>query len=287
MSSEPTQLTGGLGYCGREARRHDPDRYLCSLFAAADARPRLHALLAFNIEVAKTAEVVSENLLGQIRLQWWRESIAGIYDGSPRHHAVVEPLAEAVAACGLTRGYFERIIDARASDLGGQQPESLDALETYATETSATLLWLAAEVLGAQGEAVTLAVRHVGIAWALAGILRAVPFHARAGRMLLPRDLSEPAGLAASSLWEQRSSGKLQGVVEAVSTRARAHLAQAREVRRDVPIVALPALLPAALADCYLNDLAKMGQDPFALAQAAPPRLNAWRLLFARLRRRY
>ena len=282
-----TQQIHGLGYCGLEARRHDPDRYLCTLFAAAEARPRLHALLAFNLEVAKTAEIVSESLLGQIRLQWWRESIAGIYDGSPRHHAVVGPLAEAVGACGLSRAHFERLIDARERDLAGEQPESLDTLEDYAADTSATLLWLAAEVLGVRREAVVLAARHVGIAWALVGLLRAVPFHARAGRLFLPRDLSEPAGLVAGRLWEQRTSGRLQGVVGTVSTRAGEHLSRARRLRGEIPVAALPALLPAVLADRYLAALAKAKQDPFALATAGQPGLNAWRLLFARLRRRY
>src|SRR3546814_9275649 len=74
-------------------------------------------LYAFNYEVAKTAEVVSEPMIGQIRLQWWRESLAGIYEGRARQHEVVQPLARAVTARALPRALLETIIDAREFDL--------------------------------------------------------------------------------------------------------------------------------------------------------------------------
>ena len=51
---------------------------------------------AANHEIAKTAEVVSEPAIGQIRLQWWREALEGVEAGRPRAHEVAIPLAEAV-----------------------------------------------------------------------------------------------------------------------------------------------------------------------------------------------
>src|SRR3546814_19441352 len=61
-------------------------------------REHLFALYAFNHEVAKTAEVVSEPMIGRIRLQWWRECLDGIYDGAARQHEVVQPLAEPISS---------------------------------------------------------------------------------------------------------------------------------------------------------------------------------------------
>src|SRR3954452_15251843 len=78
-------------------RRHDRDRFLMTLFAPPERRAALVALYAFNFEIAKTREVVREPLLGQIRLQWWREVIDEIYRGTTvRKHEVVQPLAEAI-----------------------------------------------------------------------------------------------------------------------------------------------------------------------------------------------
>ena len=66
----------------------DNDRFLTALFAAAAEREALFALYAFNIEIAKTRETVSEPLIGQMRLQWWRDAIDEIFgDGPVRRHA--------------------------------------------------------------------------------------------------------------------------------------------------------------------------------------------------------
>ena len=44
------------------------------------------AVLAFNIEIAKTREMVREGLLGEVRLQWWRDTIELIYNNSKYTH---------------------------------------------------------------------------------------------------------------------------------------------------------------------------------------------------------
>src|SRR3546814_4864622 len=98
-----------LSYCAAQLHRYDPDRFLTVLFAPQDRRESLFAIYAFNLEIAKTREVVSEAMLGHIRLQWWRDSIAHIYAGRPPRHAVVQPLADAVARYGLSREHFARL----------------------------------------------------------------------------------------------------------------------------------------------------------------------------------
>src|SRR6266446_5867273 len=78
-------------------QRHDHDRFQTVLFAPAARREALFALYAFNYEIARVRESVSQPMLGQIRLEWWRENIAAAFKGSPvRHHVVVEPLTAAI-----------------------------------------------------------------------------------------------------------------------------------------------------------------------------------------------
>src|SRR3546814_4112888 len=109
---------------------------VCSSDLPEAQREHLFALYAFNHEVAKTAEVVSEPMIGRIRLQWWRECLDGIYDGAARQHEVVQPLAEAIAARQLPRALLEAIIDARELDLDAEPPASLEALRGYVEGTS-------------------------------------------------------------------------------------------------------------------------------------------------------
>ncbi len=282
-----TRPSSALGYCGEELRRYDHDRYLTCLFAPRAARAHLFALYAFNLEVAKTPEVVSEAMLGQIRLQWWRESIEGVFAGNPRHHEVVEPLARAVAERGLTRDHFERLIDAREADLSQEPPGSLAALEVYAEATSATLVWLALEVLGARDEASRRAGRSLGVAWSYIGLLRALPFHAARRQLYLPQDLMAEAGLEPTEVFAGRSSPALRAVAHRIAVEAEGHLGEARSGGGGLPRAAGPALLLGCLADGYLALLAKVDHDLFDARLQAPQPGKAWRLLWATLSGRY
>src|SRR5580693_1054861 len=88
-------------------RRHDRDRFQTVLFAPAGRRETLFALYAFNYEIARVRESVREPMLGQIRLQWWREAIDAAYgEARPRNHEVVEAATRAIRSGGLSRALF-------------------------------------------------------------------------------------------------------------------------------------------------------------------------------------
>src|SRR5487761_1166353 len=100
-----------LSPVARLVRANDRDRFLTALFAPAERREALYELYAFNYELARIREIVSEPMLGRIRLEWWRESVGAIYDGQPvRRHEVATPLAATIRARGLSRAHFERLI---------------------------------------------------------------------------------------------------------------------------------------------------------------------------------
>jgi phytoene synthase len=271
-------------FCAEQLRRLDRDRYLTTLFAPAAARERLIALYAFNTEVARVGETVSEPIIGQMRLQWWRDAIAEVASGTPRKHPVVAGLVE-VLAVGIAPEDFEPILVGRERDLEPASPADLAALEDYAEATSATLVRLAVRLLGADDEATHAAARHVGIAWALVGVLRAVPFLAQRRRSLLPADLVAATGLDLDALHEGRLGGRsgaaLAAVAQAVATCAESHLALARRARASR--AARAALLPASLAHMHLRRLARAD---FALFDPGlrRPDSGAWRLLLAWLR---
>lgn len=279
----PRSGSEALSYCAEQVRRHDPDRFLCALFAPAARREDLLALDAFNLELARVREQVSEMMLGRIRLQWWRETVEGIYAGTPRRHQVAMKLAEAVARHALDRAVLDRMIDARESDLDDAPPADLAALEAYAEATAGALAAASLAVLGADTPAAGQAARAVAIAWALTGLLRSVVFHARTRRLYLPAELLERHRIDRALLFELRSDERLAAAARELADRARFWLAEARAKRRSVPRAALPVLLPARLADAYLGTLAQSGYDLMAPSVVERPPLNAWRAGFAAL----
>ena len=258
------------------------------LFAPAAGREALFALYAFNYEIARVRESVTQPMLGQIRLQWWRENIAAAFEGGAiRHHPVMEPLAATIREFGLTRDHFDRLIDARETDLADEPAASLSALENYAEGSSSQLIYLALEVLGARGPAATEAGLHVGIAYSLAGLLRAMPFHARAGRQFIPADIAARGGLSEQDYRALRSTPALRSATAELADTASRHLSLARAHRGRIPRSALPGLLPAVVAHRSLLRLKRAAYDPFDPALAIPDPLQSWRLAAAALFNRY
>jgi phytoene synthase len=234
--------------CEETVRRRDPDRYFSALFAPAGKRPFLFALYAFHYEVARIAETVREPMLADIRLAWWREAVEGARAGKPRDHPVVRALAETLAVNDLPEEPFERIIAARSFDAAEERFADMGALEDYADATSGSIMRLATRVLG---ETLDDPAREAGIAYALAGLLRAIPFHAARGKLYLPADLMREAQLAADEVFAGQGGEKLRQIKSEIAQLARTHLAAARKLVR--PREALPAFLPAALVPLYLK----------------------------------
>jgi phytoene synthase len=158
-------------------------------------------------------------------------------------------------------------------------------VEDYAEATSARLVSLALRLLDVPLDAATTAAaRDVGIAYALAGLIRAVPFHARQRRVYLPADMLAAHGLTREDVLNGRQGEKLGNVVRELADVALARIAAARSLRRQVGRAAVPALLPAALAERHLKHMRRHGRPrPQPDAGVVPPgdmvrlMLRAWR----------
>lgn len=279
--------SGSLSYCAQQIRDHDPDRFVITLFAPPRQREALCALFAFNLELAKARELVSEPMMGRIRLQWWRDALDGIHGGEPPRHRVAEALADAVREYGLPREPMARLVAAREADMTDAPAGDMAALLAYADGTAATLGELAAAVLGGAPAGALEAIRQAGIAFGLTGLMRAVPFHARGKRLYLPQDRIAAAGVPLGELFELRGGPALCAVVAEVAVEARRALAAARGARRAVPRRLRPALMPAALAAGDLRRLSRAGYDPFDPRLRRNPLDRLMRLGFTAVSGRY
>ncbi|HZK90322.1 MAG TPA: squalene/phytoene synthase family protein [Stellaceae bacterium] len=281
-----SRKAGGLSPIGALVREHDRDRFQTALFAPAGDREALFALYAFNYEIARVRESVREPMLGQIRLQWWREAVETAFaGGEPRRHDIAEAIAEVIRRGRLSRDPFHRLIDTRERDFDADPPASLAALEDYAEGSAAPLVTLALEALGAATPAAREAGRHVGIAYALSGILRALPHLARVGRLMLPADLAAQAGLDPHDI--SRNLPALREVAAAIAAAAARHLGAARALRPQIPARGFPALLQARIAAQALRRLERARFDPLAPEIGRGDPLQPWRLAAASLLKRF
>jgi NADH dehydrogenase [ubiquinone] 1 alpha subcomplex assembly factor 6 len=287
VSSQRSEHPELLSPVAALVRRHDRDRYQTALFAPVARREALFALYAFNYEIARVRESVTQPTLGRIRLEWWRENIAAAYStGAMRRHLVADALGGVIREYGLTRDHFDHLIDAREADFDADPPVNRAALEAYAEGTSSRVIYLALEILGAREGSAFAAAHHVGIAFALSGLLRALPVRSAAWRPVIPVDLATRHGLGVGDTRVTHTSAEVRAVVAEIAAAAAAHLRQGRAARPGIPRPALPALLPAVIAERSLRRLARASHDPFdPVLQHADP-LQIFRLAAAVLRRR-
>lgn len=205
--------------CAKAVRKHDPDRYFSALFAPAGKRPFLFALYALNHELAHVGESIREPMIGEIRLQWWRETLEGARAGKPRPHVVARAMAATYAAVDLPPGVIAAIIDARSFDLDRGPFTDDGSRDAYLDATSGNLMRLASCILGSEHDELA---HEAGLAYGLAGLLRN---QAITGRHILPD-------------------------VAATKSDALSHLAKARRLKK--PGASLAAFLPASLVPLYL-----------------------------------
>lgn len=157
-----------------EARRRDPDRYLCALFAPAERRDDLLALLLFNDELARIPDAVTQPMTGMIRLQWWRDALDELLTGRPpRRHPVVEALARLMAAGRVPANALYALIDAREPALEAPVP-ALGWLESYAAATGGELARAWYGALGGAAPPEADAAAAIGTAHTLAGLCPAL-----------------------------------------------------------------------------------------------------------------
>jgi phytoene synthase len=262
----PSSDSAELSALAQSLRRLDGDRFLTALFAPPERREALFALYVFNAEVARIRETVSEPVLGQMRIQWWRDTIASFYQPAaplPAHPTALA-LAAVVREYDLPQEPFQMLLEARDRDMDDRPIPDQESLSAYITCTGGLLSGLAMAVLGGS-DAEVEAARKVGSAFALCGLLRAVPFHLHQGRCYLPSDMMADHGARLDALEGGTMGPAERAVVEELTAAALSALSESRRGVGRVSRQKVAALLPATLAEGSAKRLRKAGYNLFDL----------------------
>ncbi len=267
-----------LSPLGAFARAHDPDRFLCALFAPADRREAIFTLIAFNHELARAREATTNPIAALIRLQWWRDAVTEARAGRPaRRHEVAGPLHAALTAGVLDADALLAMIDAREIEAEEAGIATEQEFVTWLRGTAGGWSAAAGLALGAGAQEAEV-LRALGAAYGLAGVLRSAAVHAAQGRCLLPRDRLDAAGLTPEAAIRAPEDAPLLRLRQEMAAEGLAALSDAQ---RGVPSGAIAAALPAVLAR---RDLLRLARGrPAATPRGAADRLA---VAFAGYRRR-
>ena len=272
----------------RIARAGDPDRAIATLFAPPSVRDDLFALYAFNAELARIADQVTEPGLGAIRLQWWREAIERAAAGEVVGHPVADAFGQVLARRALSRERIARLIDARSFDIGESVMPDTRTLDAYLFDTTGGLFALAAEITGTEGEKRDMVAEAGGRGYGLVRVMRGLPVLAAKGRTYLPADALVRHGTSPQAIFAGETGEGLKTLLAAMRVRARDALKEAEFhlFGQGMTGVGLgeagrTAFLPLCLVEPYLAALEKV-RDPLREIARINPLYRLWRLMRAR-----
>ncbi|XP_002735300.2 NADH dehydrogenase (ubiquinone) complex I, assembly factor 6-like [Saccoglossus kowalevskii] len=250
-------------YCMDVVKKHDYENFLCTLLLPKNARTATFALRAFNVDVATVKDNTSDIKIAQMRMQFWKETINEIYQGSPRQTPIACELHRAVASHKLSKRWFSRIIEERERNLHDKAHASLEDVENSAEKTTSSLLYLILETLGLKDVNADHAASHIGKSHGIVTLLRSTPHHASRRRVYLPMEILIKYGVSQEQILRGKTEQNLKDAVFEIASQANSHLQKAQSMKKEIPKEAYSAFLLTTPIEIYLKKIQQSDFDVF------------------------
>jgi phytoene synthase len=268
---------GAAGFCADLVRSHDFARYASALFMPARERRALLAVYAFNVEISRVREQVSQPLPGEVRLQWWTDMLGGEGQGGVEGNPVAAELQLAIRDFRLPVEPLSRLIDEHQFDLYNDPMPSMAALEGYINDTASALFSLGARIAARPSEEIEHLARHAGLALGLAQVIAALPLDAARRQLFVPLQLLQQHGSGMEEVFSGKQTPQARAAIDQLIGEARRHLTTALELLAGVPAEVRPIFLPLALVRRDLKRMSRADVDPF-VPQATSRFRTLWTL---------
>ncbi len=261
--SDPAGSREAASFCAELVRSHDFARYASTLFVPAPQRRALLAVYAFNVEVSRVHEQVSQPLPGEMRLQWWTDALAGLSHGGVEGNPVAAELLLAIRTWRLPVERLSRLIEEHQFDLYNDPMPTMAALEGYINDTSSALFSIAARIAGQSSEEVEHLALHAGLAQGMAQVMASLPLDASRRQLFVPQQVLESHGCGIEDVLAGKETPKLRPALDHFFGEAREHLRTALALLPTVPPAVRRVFLPLAVVERDLARMSRADNDPF------------------------
>jgi phytoene synthase len=261
--SDPGPSADDAAFCAELVRDHDFARYASTLFVPPPVRRALLALYAFDVEINRVRDSVTQPLPGEIRLQWWIDMLAGKAHGGVQGNPVAAELLGAISNCGLPVEPLSRLIKEHAFDLYNDPMPTMAALEGYLNDTSSTLFAQAARIVAPQSGEIEYLARHAGLAQGISRVIANLSRDALRRHLFVPQEVLEMHGSSPEEVFARKETPELRAALDRLLGAAQLHLKTAFTLLPDVPAEVRPVFLPLALVRHDLARMSRADTDPF------------------------
>ena len=202
----------------------------------------------------------------------WRDEINDLYQG--KIGAKVAGLADPVRKFGLKREDFLAVIDGMEMDAREDiRAPSFATLDLYCDRVASAVGRLSVRVFGIAEDDGMLLSHHLGRALQLTNILRDLDEDAGIGRLYLPREALDQAGIATSDPLTALRSPNLSQACAPLVERARTHFVEADRIMARCPRRTVKA--PRIMGEVYRVDPRRHGRARLERAARARQRVRA------------
>ena len=199
-------------------------------------------------------------------LNAWRRDLDALYAGGDAGQAQL--VAEAVRRFALDRGDFEAVIDGMQMDVDRDiRAPTLAVLDLYCDRVASAVGRLSVRIFDMDEEPGLDLAHHLGRALQLTNILRDLDEDAAIGRLYLPRELLDEAGIAGDEPAAVIADPRVDAACRALARRAHGHYRAAADLLSTRPAGRLIA--PRLMEAVYSRTLART-----EAAGWAPPRVR-------------
>lgn len=261
-------------------RDNDRASYSACLYLPEDKRESIAALWAFNNEVSRIRDLVSEPLPGEIRLQWWRDVLTGVRLEEGMQHPLGAVLLDAIDRYGLSQAAFDGLCEARIFDLYNDPMPTRTDLEGYLGETRSVLFQMAVQILN-DGKPVDAAdaAGHGGVAVGIADLLCQMAWQRGRGQCFVPQDILMAAGLSVEKFLAIDEPRAASGAVAALTAMGADHLKKSEVAIGVLDKKLRAAFVPLGLCRPTFSKAAKMGGSVALEPLTLSPLTAQWHLL--------
>lgn len=246
MSQSNTRVRSGDE---AQARAAGSSFYTAMRILPKPQRQAMYEIYSFCRAVDDIADDDGDRDLRAARLEEWRRDIDAVYRGVPP--LKLGGLAAAVAQFGLRREDFQAVIDGMGMDVAADiRAPDLATLDLYCDRVASAVGRLSIKIFGMTETEGFLLAHHLGRALQFTNILRDLDEDAGIGRLYLPREDLEAAGIDVTDVDPKAvlAHAGLAAACAPMLARAREHFAEADKVMRRTRrrVVRAPRIMAAA-----------------------------------------
>jgi phytoene synthase len=261
--------------CREMIRTGSRSFHAASLLLPEAMREAAYALYGF---CRLSDDAVDEGTAREAALAQLARRLDAAYAGRPFPAAPDRCLADTVRRHAIPKACFDALLEGFAWDLEGKSHRTLADVEAYAERVAGSVGAMMAALMGARAPAMVERACDLGVAMQLTNIARDVGEDARNGRLYLPLDWLEEAGIdPAAFLAAPVFTPALGKIVRRLLARAGHLYRQADPAIARLPAVMRPAIHAARLLYAEIGAaVAANGHDSVGARATTTPARKGW-----------